>query len=172
MSLGPRVRTDHGHYLSQLRDNDGNPLSVGGSGDWVSVTKAADEARSSTTLAVDSELVFEAEAGKAYELEGMFVWESDSTTPDIKFAFGEDGTVRGGINGIGTHPSTGNVQLVATGTNRIGTLSMASVSGRQAMSFWGVHTGAGGTFAVLWACINSGSVTLLAGSQIRYRAVG
>ncbi len=143
-------------------------------GGWTVVKKAADEiVNNSTTLQNDDHLLFTAAAGVGYEVECALVYaDASGATPDLKCAFGEDGTARGSMHGFGLNASdTAAAQNAGTQQSN-GLIFGTSATKRTAISK-GTHMGAGGTFRLLWAqnTANVSSTTVYTGSWLRYRTI-
>ncbi len=156
---------------------DGSFAVPSGSGvtDWTVITKASDESvASSTTLQDDDELLFTATSGKAFEFESviLYICPTGAGVPDIKTQYAEDSTTtRGSYTVVGL--STADAQITptyfatATGSNP----TFGTDSTLRMLWFRGTHVGAGGSLKFRWAQNNSnvGSVTVKAGSVLRYR---
>lgn len=142
-----------------------------GSSGFTTVTKLADQSvTSNVTVANDSELFFTAGSGAAYEIEISVIYVTPTAVgQDIKYDFGEDGTLRG----------IGLLQIITTaGAQFSGTYGMNQSAGSaggvasvRVIYLRGWYIGGGGTFRFRWAQ-NASSVnptTVKANSVIRYR---
>jgi hypothetical protein len=126
---------------------------------WTVVPKTADESvASSATDQQDDHILFATVSGAVYDVELAIIYGSPAGggTPDLKFEFGEDATVRGHLTGIGY--STADAATVfnlacATGT----TISVGTATGDRMIIMRGQYVGGGGTVRLLWAQATSGS---------------
>lgn len=159
--------------VAAMRTTLGIPDVIGG--EWTTVTKTLDETvAGSTTLQADDELLFTATSGKVFEVIMVLVFLSASggSTPDMKTAFGEDGTTRGSFQqfGLGVSDSTAASQAVSNQTAAM--LWGTAATPRIALAY-GWHAGNGGTFNVLWAQNTSSGApngtTVKANSVLLYR---
>lgn len=139
------------------------------------VYKTADEAvTSSTTLQNDNHLLFTATAASVFAFEGMLlVNRASGSDGGIKIAFGEDTTTTRGtaaIIGPGVSYTSGQT---ANNVNLITDSTVAVTTSVDTYTFWGIHTGNGGTFRLLWAQNSSSSAAtnVLAGSYLQYQAI-
>lgn len=149
--------------------------ALAGQGGWTEVIKSADQdVSSNTVVAADSELSFTAVSGQLYEIEAAIIYSSPvgGGTPDIKYCFGEDTTVRGMllISSLSTTDAAQSVSqtAVSNGANTAGT-----ATAKRLLFGRGMAIGNGGTFAFRWAQNTSGSnaTRVHAGSVLRYRPV-
>lgn len=149
-----------------------------GNNNWDAVvTKASDESvSSSTVLQNDDELFFTATSGGIYEIEGVIIYASPAGggTPDIKVAFGEDATTRGGVAVTGLQTTVDTWTFIATiNSNQTANAAVGTNAGNRAILINGGFLGNGGTFRFLWAQNTSSgnATTVKAGSVLRYRRV-
>jgi hypothetical protein len=145
-----------------------------GTSEWTQVLKTVTESVASNTVVQnDDELFFTAVASTLYAIEVGIIYDSPvgAGTPDIKVAFGEDGTARGQLGGVGISTADGSgVWLLATSqaAGTFGTTTLERLIGGT-----GFHRGNGGTFLFQWAQNTSGinATRVVAGSWLRYRVI-
>ncbi len=142
---------------------------------WTTIVKAANEAvTSSTTLQNDDDFLFVAANGTTYEIEFLLIYASPNVgnTPGLKMAFGEDATnTRGSIALQYVSADTPAVSQVLT--DQATTVTSGTNAIKRLVVGKGYHTGAGGTFRMLWAqgTSDTDATTLYRPSQMRYRAI-
>lgn len=167
---GAVVAATNDYTIAQIQ----NAATAIGGVIWTSVVKSADESvQNSTTVQNDDDLFFTASSAVGYEWECSVIYGSPAGagTPDIKFDFGEDATVRGGyVYWLLTASDTWTSGNLAT-SQAAGSAGTAATN--RIMYVKGMHTGGGGTFRFRWAQnTSSNNATIVrAGSILRYRAI-
>lgn len=136
---------------------------------WTKVTKASDESvTNNTTLQNDDELFFTASSGTLYEVE-LYVHYLGDGSADLKCAFGEDSTIRGGMLTNSLGPTDG-AQAAARNADQTATIGIGTSATKRLAIITGYYTGGGGTWRLLWANNTAaGTTTIKAGSYLRYR---
>lgn len=146
---------------------------------WNYVYKTADEdVSSNTTLQDDDELQFTMPANAVFEIEMVVVYSSPSggSTPDIKYAMGEDNTTRG----VYTTVAQASTSDVAGAPSQLSALNVAGQAGtggggaQRLLLIHGFHTwGGGATWKFQWAqnTSNGNATRVHKGSFLRWRAI-
>ena len=172
---GKQVALGSGNEGDSLKWQAGAPAWVAGGGGAdgeVAVLKTGDTANSTTSLADAAGLSFTAAANKTYMIEGFIVWSSSATGVGIKLsATGPTSpTIMAGhfiadaANGTPDSSSFNANNVVVTTsaspftTGCIAQLACVLVNGANA-----------GTFQVRFAAETTGTITVKAGSCLRYR---
>ena len=144
---------------------------------WTWITKAADESvTSSITPQADDHLFFTTISGALYEIDISLVFASPAggSAPNLRVSFGEDTTIRGAFSPIGNiAPGDGPASANSVLANRTAAVSSGSAATNRILQLMGAFSGAGGTFAVLWAqnTSDANAIIVRAGSVLRYRRI-
>lgn len=162
-ALQPTSLPDHYHN---------NPVGVS----WTRLVKKSDDTHtpSDTTLSDVSELQFIAMANARYEVEAWLLYsDSGGGTADIKWAAGEDSTLRGGFNLQGLTTADAFTTSLSIGSNLSDTAAMGTGTAIRMAQVRGFHLGHGGTFKFQYAQNNSTAThtKVLVGSVLHYRWV-
>lgn len=160
-------------YICTAAGSPGTWAAVsGGGGGFTNVVKAADESiASNTTPQADAELFFATVAGAVYQVSVVLLYGSPAgaATPDMKTAYGEDGTARGQLIQVGLS----NTDVLFTTTalaDSTSTIIYGTAAANRTALVQGTYIGGGNPFRVLWAQNVSGaSPTIMrAGSALSY----
>lgn len=143
---------------------------------WTVLVKTADQDATTATLATITDLTFTATSGKVYEIHFFPLYvNAGSSTPDIKFAAGEDSTTRGGLSvlpGFNTGDTFTNVG--AFGDNQTATTALGADTNLRGAVLVGFHRGNGGTYGPMFAqnSADAGNkTTVKASSFLAYRQI-
>ncbi len=181
------ARRDHKHAMmadpftgaaagGDLNGTYPNPLvDVGlfGGVAWTVVAKTIDEGITNNTLQNDNELLFVPASGGMYEVELLCIYSNAAgATPDIKIAFGEDTTKRGGF--VTTSLSAADAaQTIALDGRNNAVVTAGTDTALRAVFFKGWYLGTGATVNTVWAqnVTDATATVMKAGSVLRYRRI-
>jgi len=136
------------------------------------ITKSADQTRTTVTLATDSELTFSTTSGKIYEASGIIIYTRGASAVALVAAFGIDTTYRGQVYWNGINSNDTGIVFAANGFQTNGNQTFnASSAGDRVFSFYATFVGNGSAALFQWAGNNTNSLTVKAGSQLRYNQI-
>jgi len=164
-------------YKVDLTDGGETTLHshAGGGGDGeVAVVATADTANATTTLANAVGLAFSALANSTYIIDGFIVWSTTATTVGIKLsATGPTTpTIMAGRYSLDAANSTPDSSSFNANDVVVTTAASPFTAGCLAELHCVLKTGANaGTFQVRFAAETTGTITIKAGSVLRYRKV-
>lgn len=147
-----------------------------GPSEWTTITKTIDESvTSSATTQNDDELFISGiSSGHSIVFEAVIIYASPAggSTPDIKYEFDEDGTLRGWF----AHEHLGTSDTAADSITSLGVTTGAAgtAAGKRLIVFRGGWFAGGGTLNFKWAQNTSGvnATIVYANSYLRYKDMG
>jgi hypothetical protein len=164
-------------YKVDLTDGGETTLHThaGGSGESENVVvKTSDTANATTTLANAAELVFSALANSTYIIEGYIVWTTSATTVGIKLSATGPASPTLMAGHFITDAASGTPDSSSFNANDVVVTTSASpfTSGNIAALHCVLKTAAdAGNFQIRFAAETTGTITIKAGSVLRYRKV-
>jgi len=163
-----------GQYLKRSGTSIVGETPVGGGESEIIVVKSADTANSTTTLADATGLTFNADANSTYIIEVFLLWNSSATSVGIQVSASATNSPAINAGFFVSDAAAGTPDSSSYNANDVVTTTSASPF--TTYNFGILHgilkTGASaGTWVLRFAAETTGTITIKAGSTLRYRKV-
>lgn len=142
-------------------------------GGWSAIRKSIDESVvSNNVVQDDDELQFRTKANRAYEIELLVIYSSESDLADLKCELSEDATTRGEIMWIGLSAQNAAQMLTTTDVGGATAIFGSATTKRIARGL-AHHVGGGGLFKFRWSQNLSKAFPTVVheGSVLRFREI-